>query len=1076
MNRFFGAVITMIALVVTGCASNSNSSSDNPPTPPAPPAASVAVTSPQNGAVVYKTPVTISISTKNVSDASQIAVLLGGIDISAKFGAADANGIRSAQISLPEVNYGKNQVQVRYQKLRVNSSFILDSQAPTLGDSSSLVDQSALLVGITTRVLKPGATGTEGTDWGIRLNTKSGPVNIWSNVPINQNNAQCGECSFGFQIVVLRRTDLGLVFNGSYETADPLEIARNSPFLNKLASLGYGPYDSIGPVTQAPLPECVQSGCILIMQSLAQIGYTPCWSSDQTVLGSCNWASNRNADVFNYAYWLTKLGASSSVLYANGGSPNVGYSFIGNVGTLPGQGVQSNDNGAIASGGNQNSQFERLGCTKTRYQNNANICDSLGRAGSADNTGGSTDIQQAGRIDGVLIRDNYALFTFSQSKRQIPYTFGTTYDQPSNIYTNVISIDGSTTEGAGQYTMKQSTPGFRLLILPDRTNPAAPRYSAVDRFYPCCNANSNGLNDLVSDLNNYPDANVLFFLASMGNIQHDNQDSSFAPIWDNFITNGIQRLGGDPLTAKILGDDYDYFDKDGKDDYLLVGKITAYAPPVGEQFTAGSQTRYTAQEAGYVLTRHTLGSAAPWPTQVEGVLVQDHQGYYTPHMQGFKSGIMVPQVTSVASASLLPPVPWPYGSTDTAATDAEKKAYSYISAQICCDDIRLTYDDLAVSPTAWVAQLNQIVFPSGQTDFEQEDFDNVRAQLAKEFGYVADVRSLNSNVLSLYQSEQSNVGLILTQAASDIKSEIDLESTPPPSSTPWSILTSDIFPVLTNLSLLAGPEGSVATQFGIAGVDNALGLGSLVIDNATEHSNDNSGVSQQMQSLSDENIAEADLAQHEVDQYVDSLATLGNDFKRVVTNWNSLRAVGAPIENGQLVWDPLATSTFLRGFDLTTRRHFFPLLMRDSTHFWITHIMYSDDHYYASDDDFTWSGGGCGISDFSKAQLYSYGNGYEKFKGTSWYPGVIQRPGHDGSHPGAYWRDIWALGSGITNTNEHCPNPNAHGGLPNTFGMFDPAAVGENSTTNGLGLWRPYVYQYVFTPKQNYNPYFSDVP
>jgi hypothetical protein len=50
-----------------------------------------------------------------------------------------------------------------------------------------------------------------------------------------------------------------------------------------------------------------------------------------------------------------------------------------------------------------------------------------------------------------------------------------------------------------------------------------------------------------------------------------------------------------------------------------------------------------------------------------------------------------------------------------------------------------------------------------------------------------------------------------------------------------------------------------------------------------------------MQALSNENIAAASLAEHETNQYIDSLATLGNDFKRVVTNWNSCKRLAPPL-------------------------------------------------------------------------------------------------------------------------------------------------------------------------------------
>jgi hypothetical protein len=538
------------------------------------------------------------------------------------------------------------------------------------------------------------------------------------------------------------------------------------------------------------------------------------------------------------------------------------------------------------------------------------------------------------------------------------------------------------------------------------------------------------------------------------------------------------------MTGKILGDRYIWFDYDGLDDYLLVGKVTANAPPFADtdNFTAGTSARYTAQESGYVINRHTVAGATS-PTKVEGVLVPDHEGYYTPHMQGFQHGVMVPQVTTLASASLLPPLAWPFSAGDTAATAGERTAYSYISNLICCTDIRQTYLNLNASPTAWMGQLEQLSYntivandPSFGKNVTSDEYEQVTSQLTKEFGYVADARNLNTNILSLYQSEQSNVGLILTQANDDILSQLDLSSTPPPSGpTAWSILTSDVFPMISTLAELAGPEGDIGTNYTIAGVDNAVGIGTLIIDNATDHSNNSGGASQLMQSLSNENLAAANLAQHEADQYVDSVATLANDFKRVVSNWNSLKAIGGPIDNGQLVWDPSATSVFLRAFDLTTRRKFFPLLMNNSGNYWVTHILYVDDHYYASDGDFVWGHNEkCETPDFSNSQFYSYTNGYEGFKGTAWWPGVLQSSSGSGNYPTQYWRDIWVLGG--SNTDERCPNPNVLGSLPSTFGMFDPISMDSNFNTNGLGLWKPYVFQYTFSNKLNSNNWFSNVP
>ena len=107
-----------------------------------------------------------------------------------------------------------------------------------------------------------------------------------------------------------------------------------------------------------------------------------------------------------------------------------------------------------------------------------------------------------------------------------------------------------------------------------------------------------------------------------------------------------------------------------------------------------------------------------------------------------------------------------------------------------------------------------------------------------------------------------------------------------------------------------------------------------------------------MQSLSNENITAATLAEHEADQYTDSLATLGNDFKRVVTDWTSLQAIGAPIESGQLSWDPSATSFYLRAFDLATRRRFYPQLINGTKNYFAGLIKYADWKYYASNKDY----------------------------------------------------------------------------------------------------------------------------
>ncbi len=447
-----------------------------------------------------------------------------------------------------------------------------------------------------------------------------------------------------------------------------------------------------------------------------------------------------------------------------------------------------------------------------------------------------------------------------------------------------------------------------------------------------------------------------------------------------------------------------------------------------------------AQETGYAIRRHT-SVAATSPTNVEGVLVQDHEGYYFPRVQGALQSLASAQITSLVSASLQPSMPWPFMSTQ-----GQQNAYTWISGQLCCSDIRASYINLNISPEKLLTQLTQISYPSAQSgSFTQADFNDVREQLEIEFGYVSDVRNLQSNILALYQSQQSDVALILQQAQDDVLADIYNGKQPPvQTASPWSTFTTDVFPIVSDLAGFLGPGAGNA-------IKTALGVGTLVINSAVDRSNDASGNSQFMLSLANQQIAGSNLAQYAINQYTDSLVTLGNDFNRVLSDWGRLRTVGGPISSGQLQWDETAGGYFLRSFNLAARRQFYPTLMASNPSFFVTHIQYGDYQYFGSDSHNVYDNNeGCNQSEFHNGQDNGgFYNGND-LRGTAWYPGMIQKTGGDGTTPGAYWWDIWALGL-TPDTNDHCPLP-AYGSLPSTYGMF--GAVDQNNPS-ALGLWKP---------------------
>jgi hypothetical protein len=1007
-----GAVLLGACLLLQGCATGS--SPNNNITPPPLDPATVKIASPTNGGTVTSLPVTLSVTFTNGADPTQMKALLDGVDITSDFGAA-VNGVRTAKEKQPAVNYGQNQIQIRYQQQKINSSFILDrasSGTPSPVPPGSTSSVGTLLVPIKTRVLKSGSDPSMATNWGVQVGSNTYYANTPTDYQGNQCQAGQPSCSNGYQLLLLNRHDLSVVSNKSFSTDNPLDLGVEPPppppmppdfpsrFVMALEQLN-GPY-----------PGCAPAGCILVMQSFEYMGYTVDYNSGPP-----------DAAVF-FALAMENLGATGIAGFANGSSPHVAYSFIGNVG------------GAAALANAGGSQYERLGCSDT-YTSPSNICDAAGRVGSDGNTPpGNPEL--LGAITGVLVRDNYNSFTYAPTAPQISYTFGTTTNS-SGGFTNAVSFNGSVAGDPNYYSQdlpQGATPGFHLLIL-DRTNPAGSSAKEFEGFY-----SMNQLSDLASQIKLFQGGNSLYFLASMGKVSHDDTNTSFSPIWDS-LANRINDIGGDPLTFKIFGDTQPAFDPNGVDDYLLVGRS------VNNVDFSIAMPPFNGAEAGMVIAKKTV-SNAKGPTTVEGMLAQDRYGYYAPRVQGQAVGLVAPQTASVLNASLLSPTPWPYSSDS-----GHQNAYTYISTQLCCSDIRSAYVNLNASPDVWLTNLYQLLYSPDQSGFTEDDFDDLKAQLAIEFGYLSQIRNLQNNILSLYQSQQSNVALILQQAEDDVIADVYTSTPPPQPPTAWSAFTQDVFPTLANLAGFA-PGGNY--------VKTALGIGTLVIDSTVERTNNANGQSQLMQRLANQNVAASQLAQTAVDQYTESLISLGNDFNRIATDWGRMKAIGGPLASGQLQWDDSASGYFLRAFNLTARRQYYPALMRNSN-FWIGHISYANPSYYPNDNQYYYDNNdGCGLGRIQRGQE----SNDPAFAGVAWYPGVIQSTNGNEKNPGAYWWDVWAFGSPAINAK--CPDGQS-GTLPGTFGMFDPI---DQNNPSALGLWKPYFFQRSgLKIYPNSNPYYN---
>jgi hypothetical protein len=1007
----YGVVLLGTCLLLQGCgggsSSNSNGNRNDPP--PLNPA-TVTVTSPANGGTVTSLPVILSVTFTNGADPTQMTALLDGVDITSDFGAA-VNGVRTAKENQPAVNYGKNQVQIRYQKQKINASFIVNqasSATPSAAPPGNSSSANTSLVPIQTRVLQAASDPSVATNWGIQVGSNT----YYATTPIDYQGNQCAagtaSCSNGYQLLLLSRHDLSVVSNSSFSTDNPADLNETAPLVQALVNLN------------SPVSGCGNAGCIMVMQSFEYMGFSPCSSG----YDGPNCAGNPNFIAFTEA--MQGLGATGIMVFANGSSSNVGYSFIGNVGAVTIPFASSNFGG---------SQYERLGCSVTNAPPST-ACDAAGRFGSNGNSVGSSE--PVGFITGALVRDNYNSYTYTPTAPQISYTFGTTTNSSDGL-TNAVSFNGSGPGDPDYYS--QDLPqgvagGFHLLIL-DRTNPTGPNAKEFEAFFPM-----SQLSNLASTISLYHGANSLYFLASIGKVSHDDQDQTMSPIWDSLATT-IGHIGGDPMTFKIFGGTQ--FDPTGVDDYLLVGRSINNVPSLI------AMPSFVGSEAGMVIAKKTV-SNAKGPTNVEGMLTLDRYGYYIPRAQGRAVGLVSPQTASVLNASLLSPTAWPY-SSDT----GHQNAYTYISTQLCCSDIRSAYVNLNASPDVWLTNLYQLPYDPDQPGFTEDDFDDVQAQLEIEFGYLSQIRNLQNNILSLYQSQQSNVALILQQAEDDVIADVYTSTPPPQPPTAWSTFTQDVFPTLANLTGFV-PGGDY--------VKTALGVGTLVIDSTVERTNNSNGQSQLMQRLAAQNVAASKLAQIAVDQYTESLISLGNDFDRIVTDWGRMKALGGPLASGELQWDDSASGYFLRAFNLTARRQYYPALMVNSN-FWIAHDTYASTTYSPNDNDYVWGNdNGCGLGLIQNGQQ----SNNPAYSGAAWYPGVIQGPENvngGNKNPGAYWWDVWAFGDSAINA--QCPDGETP--LPSPFGMFDP--IDENNTS-ALGLWKPYFFQRSgLTTYTNANKYYN---
>jgi hypothetical protein len=1014
-----------------------------PPPPPPPPSPSVTIVSPANGSNVNVLPVTLQLTIANTTSSTTFRALLDGVDITSQFGTI-ANGTVKTTATKPAINFGINQLQVTLDTQTASAQFDYNPNAVPGAQSPS--SSLAQLVPIQTRVLKPNSDPSAATNWGVQLgNSVTGITQYWANSTSNCT----GAC---FQVLLLSRIDLHLISNTVYETAD-FQGAANLE-------------GAITP-SQTMINNCGTPGCLEIIQSLGQIGVNECGSNyGPNANCSCpehagglwggpyagpdfvpdcspaNQQANNMTIGGTYGSYFAGIGGSSTVSFA-ANNPDVAYSYIGNVGN------GANPYGSPAINNYTPGVFsERLACSGSGGDCGIfpNGIDISGSAPSGDPT-------QIGNISGALVLDNNNAYTFTQTAPPVTFTIGVAPDSSPTNPKNLLTISTPTPvagESADNLPVTQGADGkthqggFHLSVYDATTlqNYLNATYTILYSNPSTLPQYVENLSQMPSDLDQFKSRRFLIFIASMGDLYHDGpygtSGLSGEDIWDE-IAQRIVRLGGTYVTFEMLNNvnfsSAQNGNSSGNDDYALVG-----TPWIIE---SDIPAPYAAEESSQISRQTTVTPAA---SNMQGVLKVDREGYYAPGVHSNYEGFVPDVVTTMASASYLPPINWPLnGPTDTPQS---QNAYTWVSEQLCCQDIRAAYVNLNAVPDTWLAEMQSLSYdPSKygpvQNGFAASDLAAVEAQLTLEFQYLAAVRQFQTNVTSLYADQQANIGLILQQAQDAVEGSVSIPSNTSGSSS-WTGILSDVFNIMGPVGGLL-PLADEATGGISGGIYVALGVGSTLLNVASDEANDASGNPLAQQEAIE--TTASNLAQKAADEYAQNLIALGGQFDRIVTDWGRLKTVGSPLTNNQIPWDARATGILLQSFDLASRRKYFPQLL--GANYYIDQEVYGSpdanyhDAYY---EDCDW------YDIMNQADSSNQGGSYGFFPGAR-INGPLSTPaaGQSNLYPDNTWWDPWFV---VQDSGQAgCPQ----GELlpPGSFGLFDPV---NPSNTSSLGIYKPWFY------------------
>jgi len=774
------------------------------------------IVTPDSGARLTTFPVVLKIALSNGANPRNLKATLNGKDVTRLFSPTIGNTVEA--LFYPSRLAVSNSLTASVGSASATAAFSIDFR---LSDSSS----QAMWVPVQTGIVL--GAGDTATDYGIQVGSQV-------------YYAPSLTYPLGYQVVVLDRATLKVEANQSFQVIDQPSADAMITAVN-------------GELQQQEPALCGEFGCILIIQSLDGLGWTPC----QT-------AYHSGCENSPFGKFFASKGGSGQVAYVTAsGTGQQAPAMYSLIATLP-AGVDS-----VAA----NSGHELLECSLGTFS-----CGTLpnpvpGRANVNDPTNAAQT--------GAFVPGPRGAYTFVNPSR-VAVSTGTGTSQTSNT----ITVGASSYQSS---TIPGTSGAFQVVIL-DRTTLNLISNQTFDFVHlDCPGCMAQVLQQAAGDENN------LVIISGIGNLWHNPWSEQWA-----HVGQAIQALGGTysvfvELASALENPAYQ------TDDYALIGAASPDAPSALPTFWA--------DEASSIISRaiEPVGLTTP-ASNIQTVLEPDRRDYYDPHLSTLTQNFLSQySFTFLDAVALQAPVAWPYPQPNNPGQDA---AFAYINQQVCqCRDIRARYQNIDPALIQQYEQgVKQLGYPPNGATFSKSDFTALKTQLVKELNYVSVIQGYEQDLLPLLDSQSGAVALILDSAYANLMSAF----WPHPSSGQLGIkILFDFVGAVETIFRAATYIVPGGSEFQVAmGITSAaIGFGLSVAEDTSGSSAMNYGGGR---ALTAEWGQMSGQALTYLTQSTDEIANL---FGLIFSDWHRLQTFGGAIENGTVVFNSQAQTEITANFE-----------------------------------------------------------------------------------------------------------------------------------------------------------------